>query len=255
MSASSSQRLSLCSQLMRSVCTGRRNGELAIEGRVRVAEPDERDEPLDDRPRQRLLYLCRRVVVAVDRAALPRRRDRVDIVRAGEQAHVVDLRDATGEELDRPGREVPCAHPPQRPRSRCALSWCTSTPSAACELARIRLTLPPRLTTVSASARISSGARMPSRSGRTGIPSWLSSVVTCRCGDAARWAARRSTSPECDSVKDEPRQHEVVGPEAPSDQVLARRGDVVDLGQDAHAHASRPPPTPIRGTHRSRVRP
>ena len=80
---------------------------LAIERGMRVPEPDELGEPLDDRSAEGRSDLLRSIVVAVDRATFTRSLDRRDVVLAGQQADVVDLRDASGEELDRPGREVP----------------------------------------------------------------------------------------------------------------------------------------------------
>ena len=80
--------------------------ELAVERRVRVPQPDEVDDAPDDGPIQGRLDLVRRVVVAVDGATFAGPLDGSVVVLAGEQADVVDLRDAAGEELDGPRRDV-----------------------------------------------------------------------------------------------------------------------------------------------------
>ena len=71
--------------------------QLAVERRVRVPQPDEVEQPPDDRPlRGPRRISSSRVVVPVDRPALARPLDRLVIVLAGEQADVVDLRARRG---------------------------------------------------------------------------------------------------------------------------------------------------------------
>ena len=80
--------------------------EPSAERGVRSTEPDQLEGASDHGALERLVDLRSRVVVAVDRPALPGPLDRRDDRSAREQADVVDLRDAPGEQLDRASSQV-----------------------------------------------------------------------------------------------------------------------------------------------------
>ena len=73
---------------------------------VSVAEPQQHQLGLNDRPRQRVLQLAASVVVAIDVAADAGAAKQLDIVAAGQQADIVDLRDPRHETLDGASDEV-----------------------------------------------------------------------------------------------------------------------------------------------------
>ena len=71
-----------------------------------VPEPDEVDDPLDNRAVERGIDLFDRIVVPVDRPAISGPLDCRVVVLASQQPDVVDLRNALREQLDRPRRDV-----------------------------------------------------------------------------------------------------------------------------------------------------
>ena len=79
-----------------------------------VAEAQEREQSRDDRLLQRLLQFGRRVAVPVDVASFTGASQAFDVIRAGEQPDVVDLRDARHEALDGPRNEIFIVPPAQR---------------------------------------------------------------------------------------------------------------------------------------------
>ena len=91
---------------MKDVSVGGLDVKLAVEGGMGVAQLDQFGEAFDDGTVECLSQFVSGVVVSVDRSAVADPFDRGAVVLAGEQADVVDLRDAAGEQLDRAGGEV-----------------------------------------------------------------------------------------------------------------------------------------------------
>ena len=71
---------------------GIRNVKLAHECRVHIAQPNQLAKPRDDGPAQRGEHLIVIVVVAIDIAADAGAPKQLDVVAAGQQADIVDLR-------------------------------------------------------------------------------------------------------------------------------------------------------------------
>src|SRR2546428_13513721 len=80
--------------------------EVAIEGWMRISQPHKLQEPTYHRVLESFPQLRRRVVVTVNRSAVTIAHDRRMVIRTGEQAHVVDLRDSGREELDGSGDQI-----------------------------------------------------------------------------------------------------------------------------------------------------
>ena len=74
---------------------------------MRVAQSDKVHQPTDDGTSERIADLGRRVIVAIDGPALARALDADEIVHSTKEPDVIDLRDASREELDRSGGDKP----------------------------------------------------------------------------------------------------------------------------------------------------
>lgn len=72
-----------------------------------VAQPDQLEQSVHDGPFEGRFDFFERVVMTVDCSTLAGLFHCLMVVGPGEQPDVVDLGDASGEELDRPCREVP----------------------------------------------------------------------------------------------------------------------------------------------------
>ena len=179
--------------------------------------------------RSAVLDLVEGVVVSVDGAALTCPFDPRHVVFAREQADVVDLGDASREQLDRACGEIPLIVAAKRRVVR-AIEL-VNIDLARMSVDRIRLTLPPCVAPPIGEGDSSPpGSRMPSRSGRTGIPSWQSRLVNCRSGERARCAARRSGR-RFRRRAGAARQDEVVRPVAVRAQPFVGRIPIVDFGK------------------------
>jgi len=78
----------------------------ALKRGVAIADSQQRDERFHDGLRQRCLELLGRVVMPVDVTTFARTAQQVEIVGAGQQPDVVDLRDSRQEALDRPRDQI-----------------------------------------------------------------------------------------------------------------------------------------------------
>jgi hypothetical protein len=84
----------------KSTTTERLNLEVAVKSRVRISKSHEFDQAVDDRPAECRFDLFAREVMSVDGPAIAVARARRIVILTGEQAHVIDLRNAAREELD-----------------------------------------------------------------------------------------------------------------------------------------------------------
>src|SRR5690606_14037956 len=75
-------------------------------GPVRVAEPNQVEQPLHDRTSRRAVDLVPFVVVPVDIASDVSPAEKLEIIAPREQPDVIDLRYARQEELNRPGEQI-----------------------------------------------------------------------------------------------------------------------------------------------------
>ncbi len=165
------------------LAAGRDDLRLARERGMMRAQPNQVEQAADDgalRRSKRFLY-C--VVVAVDRAAVAGRGDAGRVVLSRKQADIVNLRDARREKLERAGGEVGVVVRVERGVVR-------DVDLVRIEARRGLLRFAPRARQWSTARAISVSGSAPARSGRTGMPSCVSSVVNWREGEAARCAAR-----------------------------------------------------------------
>ena len=195
--------------------------------------------------------LAEREVVAVDGAALAGPRDRVVVVLSGQQAHVVHLRDATREQLDRARCDVSVVIPIE---GRVVGAVQLVHVDAVVGRGQDPVDVPSAGPNMIGEGGHLRRPRMSSRSGRTGMPSWQSSIVNWRSGDRARCAARPTGVRRPHRVKDEARQHEVVRPIASCRELRGwrrRRGPRAERS----SRNGRRPRRASRGPPRSPARP
>src|ERR1700690_1550433 len=80
--------------------------ETAVEGRMAIAEADQREQILDDGPLELRLDFGARIVVAIDVAADTGTCQQLHVVVSGQQSDVINLWNSGQEKLDRTGEQI-----------------------------------------------------------------------------------------------------------------------------------------------------
>jgi hypothetical protein len=213
------------------------DAELAVEGRVRVPQLDKLEDPADDRPAERLRDLAGHEVVPVDRAAVARPFDGSGVVLSREKSHVIHLRDALREQLDRPGGHGPVV---------VAAEGCVvraielvNVHAAGMRVRQDPVDVPALLPDEIRKGQHLAGGQDPVEVGSDG-----NAVVAVEHRElAVRRSVQVGRDPpgvlRLERVQEEARQDEVVGPEAVRRQLPVSLDAVMDLRENDEAEFGR----------------